>query len=364
MYNNTMRKNFLKIIVFAFLILVFYFLKLTYTTASLGEPKIIISNPTPQATGVEYIFQFITGTPLTSGQKINIIFANAYSSPVAIAGDVVCPSNMTALVNGRTVVCQVNPGQAHPATTTEIIIENITNPPKTNPPGMADGHPIIIQTDAGEEAVLTAVINEGLGVMTVLEPFLNFQIQGVDIGETVHGISTFASTSADSIFFGQDIPINTPILVAQDLFVTTNAPYGFVVNIYQNNELEAELHGMTNKIYCFTNGDCQNYTQAIEWVKPEGILGSSKTYGHLGLTSEDNSLGTNCSQNYYGFGFIPKWAGLEIGIPAEVMRNCGPANGQTQHHGWTRVGFQLEITVLQPNGEYQTNFTYIVVPIF
>ncbi len=359
-----MRKNFLKITAFTFLILIFYLLKLAESIASLGEPKIIVSNPTPQATGVEYRFQFITNLPLTSNQRISIVFTNTYASPVATSGNVVCPSNMTASVSARTVICQVRAGETHPATTTEIIVRNVTNPVKINPPGIADGHPFVIETDAGEDALLTVLINEGLNVRTILEPFLNFEIQGVEAGQTVHGTSTFASTTPESVFFGENIPVNTPILIAQDLFVKTNAANGFLVNIYQNDELKSEVDGKINKIYCFTNGTCRHYTQAREWVMPDGILGHPRTYGHFGITSEDNSLGANCNQNYYGFGSMPKWAGLYVGIPAEVMRNCGPADGQTQHQGWTRVGFQLEITVLQPNGEYQTNFTYVVVPIF
>ncbi len=348
-----------KILLFFFVLLALFF-KAQNADLALSSPTLVISNPTPSSTQVTYRFQFITGTSLSENQRITLNFPPAYPSPITLATNVTCPPNMTASVNERMIICTVLPGRVHPATTTEIIARGITNPGKENPPGVADIHAITIMTDANESDVVAAIINEGVSVRTRLEPFLNFEVRGVAAGELFNNSTTTSSTTANSISFGEDIPVNSPILVAHDLFVKTNAARGFMVNIYQNDDLKSG----DNKIYCFDNGNCRNFTQAREWLMPSGFLGFPNTYGHFGVSSSDSSLGPDCLQNYYGVGGPTKWAGLVVGQPTEIMRHCRPADGITQGEGWARVGFQLEISILQPNGLYQTEFTYVITPTF
>lgn len=362
-----MKKNFFQIfnILFFLFLIIFHFSKnakaYEYT---LNNAEIILSDSRPQETNVEYHFKFTTQFPLTSGQQIVITFPDVYSSPVSTSSNVFCPENMSPNVEGRVVICSVNSGKTHPPTSTEILVSGVTNPPKEAPSGIADIHFFTIETSAGEGEFLPISIIEALKIKGAIHPILSFEIRGLGIGEKVHEfLITNVSTTASSIAF-QDIPINTPVLGAQDFFVTTNAGFGFRVNIIQNDDLKTIQNGRVHRIFCFENGRCKSLENATSWIKPEGILGDPKTYSHFGITSEDNSLGENCSFNYYGFGQGGKWVGLTIGTPTEIMRHCAPADGQTRHQGWTRIGFQVEVTILQPSGNYQTSFTYVVTPIF
>jgi len=326
----------------------------------LGEAKAIISNSEPQATEVEYKFQFTTGIGLGSAQKINIIFPDEYAAVIASPTDITCPVNMTASVTNRVVTCTVNSGQTHPAGQTEIIVANIVNPAKESDEGIADTHFILIETEANEGTHVMVVIIEPFRVRAEISPILNFEVEGVGAGESVHDDFTGVTTTSTLIPFGVIEP-EIPILAAQDLFVTTNARYGFTVNIFQDGDLRTIAD---YRIRCFIEGQCVNYTSPAAWVSPQGDLGVFRTYGHFGITSEDESLGANCIENYYNFGGIDNWAGLDGNFQAEVMRHCQPTDSQVRHEGWTRIGFQVEITFLQPGGEYENILTYIVTPTF
>lgn len=356
------RKNFF----FLFPLLSLFFLAFKQINAYqylLSNVEIILSDNTPEAKNVEYKFRFKINFPLNSGQKIKILFPPSYRTPPANLSDIFCPPTMEPSIEGRIIYCTVKSGQSQSATTVEVVVKNVENPAKEAEEGIADAHFFTIETDAREGIFFPATILEPMTVRGGVNPVLNFEVRGVDIGETVHGKTINATTSPNLIAF-RDIPINTPVLAAQDLFVRTNAAYGFVVFLIQNSDLEAIREDRVYKIYCFASGKCKNYQQASSWIRPEGILGAPQTYGHLGITSEDNSLGENCNQNFFGFGQGGRWAGLTVGLPAEIMRNCQPTDGETQHQGWTRVGFQVEVTPLQPAGEYQTNFSYVITPIF
>lgn len=348
-----------------FLIFSLLFKKVTAYQYFLVNPEVILSTSSPEATDVEYKFRFLTQFSLEGGERIEIFFPEVYSSPITSPEKVRCPPNFFPSVNGRMVSCTVMENKSHPPTTTQIIVEGVTNPKKEAPFGIADVYFLSIETSKGEGALLPVAIVETLRIGGKVHPFLSFEIRGLDKGERIHeNLVTTVSTTPSSIAF-QDIPFNIPILGAQDIFVTTNAGFGFRLNLIQNDDLKSVGNdGRVHRIFCFENGRCKSLENATFWIKPEGILGDPKTYGHFGITSEDNSLGEGCLFNYYNFGQNPKWVGLEPGKPVEIMRHCGPSDGKTRHQGWTRIGFQVEITPLQPAGNYQTTFTYVLTPIF
>jgi len=358
-----MKKILKKITVFTAIFILIFYSALSGAGAyqfPLEEAKVIISDSEPEATGVEYKFQFVTGVALSSNQKITVNFPDEYAAAIASPADITCPANMTASVTARVVTCTVNSGQAHPAGQTEIIVASIVNPAKESDEGIADTHFILIETDANEGAHVMVVIIEPFRVRAEISPILNFEVEGVGAGESVHDDFTGVTTTSTLIPFGVIEP-EISILAAQDLFVTTNARYGFTVNIFQDGDLRTIAD---YRIHCFIEGQCVNYTSPAVWVSPQGDLGVFRTYGHFGITSEDESLGADCIENYYNFGGTDNWAGLDGNFQAEVMRHCQPTDSQVRHEGTTRIGFQVEITFLQPGGEYENILTYIVTPTF
>jgi len=323
-----------------------------YST-SFSWAKATITNSAPSTTA-DYTFEFYMNNALTQGSDtITITFPDDYNSPVATSGDVICPGNMTASVSGRQVICT---GTTTAATTT-VTVNNVTNPAKSNPAGTADTYTITIETSQDEGAQVMVAIIEPITVTAHVEATLSFTVSGVNAGQTVNGTTTTVTTTATTIPFGTLDPGTTSI-AAQEISVTTNASHGFVVNIFQDHDL---TNAQGDDINCFQDGTCVDYTNATSWASPAGTLDQENTYGHFGITSQDNSLGTNCSNDYYGEDL---WAGLDGTDPAEVMCHTGPADGSTDNIGSTRVGFAVEITALQEAGEYTNTITYIVTPTY
>lgn len=323
-----------------------------YST-SFSWAKATISNSAPSTTA-NYTFDFYMNNALiNSTDTITITFPSAYNSPIASTSDVTCPTGMSASINGRQVICT---GTASAGTTT-VTVNNITNPAKSNPQGTADTYQITIETSRDEGAQVMVAIIEPITVTAHVEATLSFTISGLSSGSTVNGTTTTVTTTATTIPFGTLEPGTTSI-AAQEISVTTNASHGFVVNIFQDHNL---TNAQGDDIDCFQDGTCVNYTNATSWVSPAGTLDQEQTYGHFGISSQDNSLGANCSNDYYGTNL---WAGLSGINQAEVMCHTGPADGSTDNIGRTRVGFAVEITALQEAGEYTNTITYIVTPTY
>jgi hypothetical protein len=231
-----------------------------------------------------------------------------------------------------------------------------------NNPSTAGSYRILIETKDAANALIDSAeamvaITEDVVVTATVSATLTFTISGVTSGQSVNGTVTNIDTTATTIPFGT-LTVGATSTAAQDLAVATNASDGFTVTIFQDQNL---TNANGNDIDCFDDGVCVDYTSAAAWSAPAGILGQENTYGHFGITSEDESLGTNCASDYYG---TDLWAGLSGTTQAEVMCHTGPADGSTPHKGATRVGFNIEITALQEAGDYTNTLTYIATPTY
>jgi hypothetical protein len=97
----------------------------------------------------------------------------------------------------------------------------------------------------------------------------------------------------------------------------------------------------------------------IAWVAPSALYNQPDTYGHWGVTTEDNSLSDNDS-----FGNA-LYAGNFITTPREVFYATSSADGTTPNTGLTRVGYKLRISTLQEAAaDYSTRLIYIATPVF
>jgi len=249
---------------------------------------------------------------------------------------------------------------------TAVIVEIGTNATggtnQINNPTTAGSYKILIETKDTANALIDSAeamvaIIEDVVVTATVSATLTFTVSGVASGQEVNGAWTDITSTATTIPFGT-LTVNSSTTAAQDLSVTTNADDGFVVTIFQDQNLTS---AGGSDIDCFDDGVCVDYTSATAWSAPAGTLDQENTYGHFGITSEDNSLGTNCASDYYGSDL---WAGLSGTTQAEVMCHTGPADGSTAHKGATRVGFTVEINALQEAGDYTNTITYIVTPTY
>ena len=203
--------------------------------------------------------------------------------------------------------------------------------------------------DNGQTRV--AIISPVLVTANVDTSF-TFTILGVANGQTVNSspTTTATTTTATSVPFETLTPGTSKVL-AQDLTVTTNAINGFVVTVQQSQNL---LSSTGADIDGFSNGAYTNTPTA--WVSPTNLLANEATWGHWGITSEDNLNGSEFGTN--------KWVAAST-TPRQIFQNSGVADGTTANVGRTRIGFQAQIASLQEAADdYSTILTYIATPTF
>lgn len=199
------------------------------------------------------------------------------------------------------------------------------------------------------------VLLDSVRVSGEVETYLDFSIAGVNAGGTVNGdLTALTGTStATSVPFGIVTP-GFEYVLAQDLSITTNAENGFVVTVVADDDLRSSTNATINS---FFDGTAE--ATPTTWDQPQPVSGSPDTYGHWGVTTEDATLSDDDS-----FG-TALYVGNFVDTPREVMFATSSADGTTQHIGTTRVGYKMEVSVLQEAAaDYRTTLTYVVTPVF
>ncbi len=206
-----------------------------------------------------------------------------------------------------------------------------------------------------DQADTRVAIIDDVTVSASVNTIFNFTVAGVAANTTINGdtATTSTTTSATAINFETLYP-GIAEVGAQTLTVETNATGGFTVTVVQDQELTSAT-GAT--IENFIDG--ANTASSSNWQSPAGTLGNFDTYGHFGVTSEDDTL----SSAPLSFG-TALYAG-NINTPREIFFHNGPADGSTAHIGSTRVGYKIEIDTLQEAAsDYTMQLTYVATPIF
>ncbi len=201
--------------------------------------------------------------------------------------------------------------------------------------------------DSGRTRV---VIIDDVDVTAQVNTSFTFTVYGIGVGGEVNGTTTTATSTPTTIPFG--ILTNGVMrTLAQDLTVSTNARSGFVVTVHESGPLlsstGADIDEFSNDTDVSTPGP---------WVIPTGSIANENTWGHWGLTSEDDynsdQFGTNL------------WIAAST-TPRVVFHHSSSSNGIDPNIGSTTVGYQAQITALQEAGDdYNTTLTYIATPTF
>lgn len=197
-----------------------------------------------------------------------------------------------------------------------------------------------------------AIIDDVVVTASVATSF-TFTVAGLASGTDVNGDTTSTTTTATAIAFGTlDPTVNASTTAGQRLTVATNAANGFTVTIRQDQNLTSATGA---DIDVFANGNGNSTPTA--WSYPAGTLGTENTYGHFGITSEDD-LNTN------EFG-TALYVGNFATTSRAVFHHNGPSDGTTANIGTTDVGFKIAITSLQEAGtDYTNTLTYVATPVF
>ena len=190
-------------------------------------------------------------------------------------------------------------------------------------------------------------------VTAAVDTSFTFTVAGLPGTGTVNGALITGSSTATTIPFGK-LLANTASTAAQQLSVSTNASYGFSVTVAVDQQLlsstGADIDGFSNGAYTST---------PVAWTPPTASITNEDTWGHWGLTSNDQTFGLSDPFDVGGVG--EKYVSAST-TPVVVFRHSGPADGTTQNIGTARVGYTIEISPLQEAGSDYTA-TYVNVAV-
>jgi hypothetical protein len=284
-------------------------------------------------------------TALVAGDSINVTFPAGFSNITAV-GQITCPGGMGVAMSAKVATCNVV-GPYSGSTT--VIVAGLTNPAVV---GSQTIQVTTVHAAATVESVNVMVaITDHVTVSASVPSTLSFVISPLATSTTINGAVTTGASATTTIGFG-NLVVGTSSIIGQQLSVTTNANYGYMVTVDQNQDLTS-MSGTT--IHAFKDSVASTTAQA--WTSPLGTIDVPTTYGHLGVTSDDTQLSTN------QFG-ANTWKGFVSSNPMEVMYHTGPVNGAVQGKGTTSVAYRVEISPLQAAGDYTNTLTYVATPIY
>jgi hypothetical protein len=183
----------------------------------------------------------------------------------------------------------------------------------------------------------------------------SFIVDGMDTGSAIDSQTVASASTASRANFGVLTP-GTPVMMGTSLSMTSNAE-GFVVTVEQNHNLLASSGA---DIDSFKDG-AFTYSPTT-WASPLGTLGNENTYGHLGITTEDDyAINKTASVTSTTNGH---WIGLDGGMPRPVWFRQTAADGVTQDIGHIDVGYRVQIAAMQEVGRYENRMMYVATPIF
>ena len=193
-------------------------------------------------------------------------------------------------------------------------------------------------------------------VTAAVDTSFTFTVTGLAGGTNVNGLVTTGSSTATAIPFGA-LSANTASSAAQRLSVSTNASYGFAVTVQTDQQLTssagADIDGFIDGSYTNT---------PLSWTAPSPTISDEDTWGHWGLTSNDETFGLADPFDVGGAG--ERFVSAST-TPVQVFRHDGPSDGTTQNIGKADVAYQAEISALQEAGtDYTATLTYVATPVF
>jgi hypothetical protein len=333
-------------------------------------------------------FTVPTGSDIATGDEIRVTFPAGFTNVDSITATDVSldvdgtPQTVAAVADASDwgldatgqVITLTAPSAGTPASAGDVVDIVIGDTNRITNPG-AGSYVISVEThdgatkDAGDTRVM---IIDNVTMTAAVETTFQFTVTGImgDGAEVVNGetiTSGYESTST-TLPFGT-LNTNSPVVLAQDLSVQTNAQHGFVVTVEQDQNLLSAT-GADINVFKDQDGNGGFGTATPEaWVPPANVLDDRWTYGHYGITSDDSTLAsltdaTGVFNTDYVTPAAALWAG-NITTPRAVFAHNGPSDGTTQDRGAARIGFKIEIGPLQEAAnDYINTITYIATPTF
>lgn len=340
--------------------------------ANLTTVSDTVSDSTPSASST-HTFVFTTPTGLVNGQTATITMPVGFTGIAALtASDVTLATTSAATIaancsatdhigfstSGQNLVFEFCAGDgayigAGGSTTITVGIgaaDDITNP------ATEGSYEINFTVGASDTGATRVVIINGVTVTASVDTIFTFSVSGTAAGTSMNGDTSTGNTTTTTIPFGT-LTNGVATTSAQLLTVNTNAANGYSVTVLADGDLESSTGANINS---FVDGSDTN--DPVSWSAPTSVLGSSNTYGHWGVTTDDSSAQRGGGSNEFA---SQEYVGVSSTTPHIVMGHTGPANGQGVGVGTTTVGYKIQISALQEAGDdYEAVLTYVATPTF
>jgi hypothetical protein len=362
----------LMITVFVWSVALYAFVSSTQA-ASLRTLSDVLSNSNNSSLS-NHTISFSTPTGISNGSTTAITFPAGFNLAALTAGDIDVASTtdlsvgsacggatqISAATSSQTLTLTFcSAGGASMAASTTLTIEIGTNATFgqagaqqiTNPAGTASYEINIAgtMTDSGD---LRVAILPNVVVTASVDTSLTFTVAGLATSTLVNGTTTTKASTATTLAFGV-LPVGTSVTLGQALNVSTNAKNGFVVTVVEDQNL---LSTTGADIDLFLNGS--STPTPIQWQGPSSIIDVETSYGHFGVTSNDD-----LNNDEFGTSTV-NFAG-NIATPRAIFTHTGPSDGTTVNIGSSTVAYRIQIGALQEAGDDYTNtLTYVATPTF
>lgn len=173
---------------------------------------------------------------------------------------------------------------------------------------------------------------------------LTLTVGGLNSGVTTEGVTTTATTSAIAVLFGT-LPTDTSVKAAQRLTVTTNAPQGYQLFVYQTQGLLGRIGNQIDPV-SGTN------TAPSAW----SLAGAAA--GAYGYHAGDDALSGGTTNR---FATDNTYAQFET-----IAREIGYTGytGTAIENEVNDIVYRVEVTNQQQSDIYSSSVGYIIVPTF
>ncbi len=353
-------RKFLYVLVCSLLIVGTYQVEMSAAAALTGVSD-TMSSETAKATGVTHTVVFaITTTAVlrrvdfrfstTNGGSTKPAFLNLGSATLGTTTNLDTSNwniNTSSASTGLLTITRPSSGAGNVTSgnTASVELQNITNS------AIDDCEPSNVDlTDTCHLAVTTysdtagtVEVDTGNTTYTVTEdPSLKFEIYSVAPGTTIDGIVTTDVSTTTALQFGNLKPGDVKY-IAQRIKVTTNAPNGYSVKAYLNQNLVGIY---ASSIISAFAGNSATWTSPQSWSTPDGTIPNTDT-GWIGAHTDDGRV------TGWG-GSVNGKFGPMSGIAHEVAYSNGPDRAGTDVY----VVYALGINSIQPSDIYTGNVIY------
>ena len=343
--------------------------------ASVTSLSDTLSDSAP-AVGSDHTLTFVTPTGIANGDTIVVDFSEGPfvvgsvdytdidviddATSLTVAADCTGADETSAAFSGTTLTITFCAGDgasigALGTTTIAIGLNAAGGDARLTNPALGS-HKIHVTAGASDFGSTIVAIVSPVVVTAAVDTSFTFTVAGLGGGQVVNALTTTGTSTATTIPFGVLTATNASS-AAQQLSVATNASYGFAVTVQVDHQLMsssgADIDGFVDGTYSAT---------PISWAIPTGSIANEDTWGHWGLTSDDETFGLADPFDVGGAG--AKFVSAST-TPVQVFLHNGPADGTTQNIGRANVAYQVEISPLQEAGsDYTATLTYVATPVF